>query len=148
MRYVPDLVIRRPDAAPIAIIEVKGAGDLSPERAKGIFESYLAAVGDVPPAFFLVVSPQRGYLWKKDALRTDRSANAEFDTNDVFRDYLDPRDEAEVPRGRTLELVVFRWLLDLASGIRSPHTQADEQLRQTGFTDSIRDADVSFGIAA
>jgi hypothetical protein len=148
MRYIPDLIIRGSDESPVAMIDVKGAGELSPERAKGIFENYRATVGDALPAYFLVVSPQRGFLWKGDSLRPDGAANAAFAMDEIFRDYSDPRDDADVPRGRMLEYVVFHWLFDVATGHRRPHTQADEQLRQAGFTESIRDARVSFGLAA
>lgn len=148
MHYIPDLIVGRPNETPVAAVEVKGAGPLSPERAQGIFESYLAAVGQVRASYFMVVSPQKGFLWKIDALRPDRAANAEFDMNEVFGDYLNPKDDAEVPRGRTLEFVVFHWLLDVALGVRKPHTAVDEQLQQAGFTDSIRNAEISFGLAA
>ena len=168
MRYVPDLIIRGADDSLVAVIEVKRAGEMSPERAKGIFESYRDAVGGLPPAYFLVVSPERGYLWKKDELRSDSLANMEFNMKDILRKYAlrraalslapesseqqSPRDRLDPnqgpQRGRGLEYVVFHWLLDVATGVRTPETEAEERLRQIGFIDSIWDANVSFGIAA
>jgi hypothetical protein len=146
MRYVPDLLIRGADESLVAAIEVKGAGMLTPERAKGIFAGYREASGGVPPAYFLVLSPERGFIWKRDALRTDDSANSEFDFGEVLADYLDP--EKDTPRVRSLEYVVFRWLFAIATGARQPNKAGERSLAQIGFIAAIRDARVSFGLAA
>ncbi len=146
MRYQPDLTIRGADDSLVAVIEVKRAGEMTPERARGIVESYRRAVGGFPPAFFLVVSPGRGFLWKRDELRPDGMENAAFDFGAVLADYLDP--DKDYPRARAVEYVVFHWLFDSAVGARTPSTEAERSLGEAGFIDAIRDARVSFGLAA
>jgi hypothetical protein len=143
MPYEPDLVVRSADDAPVAIVELKGASEMSQDRAIALFARYRSSFGRQTAPYFLLITESKGFLWSTDALDADLRPNAEFDMKEVLWQYLYPDQEL-----RGLDYLVFHWLLDTVTGTRKHEAEADKKLRESGFTEAVRDAKVTFGIAA
>lgn len=148
MRYEPDITVRDSDHNLVAIVEVKAMQKLLTGQAGDIHRNYINSVSKPSAPNFLLILQDVGYLWIEDDLHAEGVPNFEFNMKDVFKDYFDPPHYAESSRGQTLEYAVFRWLLDMRANNRRRKTQADEILADSGFVDAIRNADISFGMAA
>ena len=148
MGYRPDITIRDSDHNLIAIIEVKAIQKLHPGQARDIHRDYMNSLARPSASYFILVLQGVGFLWDESELREDGKPNFDFDMEEVFKDYFDPPDSIKSSRGETLEYAVFRWLLDIRENNRQRTTQTDELLVKSGFVNAIRDADISFGMAA
>jgi hypothetical protein len=143
MPYEPDLVVRTADDAPVAIVELKGASEVSQERAIALFARYRASAGHQAAPYFLLITESKGFLWSIHALHADLRPNAEFGMKEVLWQYIYPDQDL-----RGLNYIVFHWLLDTVTGTRKHDAEADKKLRESGFTEAARNAKVTFGMAA
>lgn len=145
-----DLINR--DGQLSAVVEVKSRRHTSREWAAQLRRNLLAH-GDFPQArFFLLVTPDRLYLWKGNGTQPKAVLPTyELEANPIFAPYferagLDPRDVSDP----AFELVVAAWLSDLVhSEGASGRPAADQaELRDSGFLEAIRAGRVEYGMAA
>lgn len=144
MTYRGDFLIVGADGSTLAVVEVKNRENLSASLATSIRRN-LVAHGLLPVRYFLLLSQDRGYLWKTPRARQGGPARptAEFPMQEVFSDYLDLADRRdERLRGVQLELLVEKWLDDLTHGIRGRFPQTESALAKAGLLDDLRGASV------
>jgi hypothetical protein len=144
MRWRADLLVRGADGQLLAIVEVKSLRHLSRELAAGVRES-LADRGLLRGIrYLLVVSQHIGFLWANG--QGDDRAKApvcEFPMEGVVRRYEHDWREQERLEHFDLELLVVRWLNDLAETSEPPGEEPEQCLALTGFLGSIRGATVT-----
>ena len=120
----------------------------APEAAAGLRRGLMAhdLLPDVP--FFILATPIQIFLWHGDAhpgAYPKYSAVAQ----PVLASYGSRRTNREKPvRGGALEIVVFSWLSDLASGARplSPDSEVDRMLLESGLYEEIKGGTADFEV--
>lgn len=141
----PDFVVRSSDRKLQLVVEVKALAESGVEWATR-FRRNLLAHGALPPApYFLLVLPERLYLWSDDP---SGSAPPRFaaDTREVLDRYFPLGDTGEPGpplSERGLEFAVESWLRDLAN----PETGEigsgpGDWLHASGLADRIKPGDV------
>lgn len=108
-----DLAVYNKDGQLILAVEIKGKIDASPEWASQL-RSNILAHGVFPKApYFLMVFPDRFYLWDKQDAQLDISAPSyAVDAAPILKPYLE---KAGIEQGhkissQSLELIVASWL--------------------------------------
>ena len=147
MGYTPDISIRDSDHNLIAVVEVKGYQALD-EHAVEIHGIYAKSVERTPADFFLLVTPEKGFLWAEGSLREDGKATHVFAMGEVLNQYIGDKKSIDPIRKNQLEFLVFRWLFDITANTRKSSTKADEALQNSGFSDQILYAEILFELAA
>jgi len=102
----------------VALIDVKNIPLLTPSSAAELRRGWLAddpsATG---PAFFLIVSQDKAFLWEPEQSdNSDAEPAAAFPMREVLREYLTDSLLDQHLRGAELELAVSQWLSDTARG--------------------------------
>lgn len=145
-----DLVNR--DGQLMAVVEVKTRRRTSTDWAAQLRRNLLAH-GYFPRArYFLLVTPDRLYLWKGNGTQPKVvQPTYEIDARPIFAPYFERAgmDPQEVS-GPAFELVVAAWLSDLVQSEASPETlePAPDQLRDSGILEAVRAGRVEYGMAA
>lgn len=147
MGYTPDITIRDSDHNLIAMVEVKGFQALD-EHAVEIHGNYTNSVARPTADFFLLVTPEKGFLWAEDSIRKDGRANHVFEISEVLGQYNSDKNAINSIRKNKLEFIVFRWLFDITSQNRVLNTIADKALEDSGFIKATLNALISFELAA
>lgn len=95
--------------------------------------------GTLPESqFFLIVTPDRIYVWKGRAQgENERWPDAVLNAEEILAPYLHRigRSAGELG-GEAFEYVVLYWLAELS--ISRPDVVADERLRDSGFLDAMK----------
>lgn len=130
-----------------ALVEVKGVYGESTEWASQLRRNLLTR-GVPAVSFFLIVTPDRIFLWK--GYSGLGAPNLEFDATELFAQYLpttNPAMTRRLIRGQAFELVVFAWLSDL---IRDPGNPSfnPAALAASGFAEALRQGRIEFQDAA
>lgn len=147
-----DLALYDRDGQLIAIAEVKNKVGTSREWAAKLRRNILAHGGFRTIDFFLLVTPDRLYLWKDAGGEpTPVDPTYEVDAHPLLEPYfagagMNPADVS----GRAFELVVAAWLADLVRSEGSRENLADQQrwLAESGFLDAIRNGRLEYEVAA
>ena len=134
----------------IAIAEVKNKLGTSCEWAAQLRRNILAHGGYYSADFFLLVMPDRLYLWKNAGTApTLTPPTYEVDTQPLFAPYfksagVDPRHVS----GHAFELVVAAWLGDLVRSGEKPEKLANGQnwLVESGFLTAVRDGRIEYEV--
>lgn len=147
MGYTPDISIRDSDHNLIAVVEVIGFQALD-EHAVDIHETYTNSVTRAAADFFLLISPETGFLWAEGSIREDGRANHVFEMSEVLDQYNGDKKPIDSIRKNRLEFIVFRWLFDITSQNRRLNTNADKALGDSGFIKATLGAFISFELAA
>lgn len=136
-----DIVVFSRDKRPILIVEVKDTGAYTtPESAAGVRRSLMAhsLLPDAP--FFMLVTAFDLFLWPKNLAPRDPPGFTASSLS-ILNHYASHRSNRVKPgRGGALDIVIFSWLSDLASGIRSPSADspADHMLIESGVYQQIQ----------
>jgi len=137
-----DILLRTPGGDPIAVIEAKGAMNLTPELAVDIRRRMLAHGLPAHVPYFLLLTQERGYLWQDSALlRSDTPPTIEFPMTEVVTRYLPAAPGARL-HGVQLELLLVQWLTELVAQMPRSQGEPERTLGKTGFLEAIRDAQV------
>jgi hypothetical protein len=102
--------------------------------------------------FFLIVTPDRVYLWKEAPAASGPesslvSPSFEIDAKPLFEPYLKgTRLKLEEISGPAFELVVMSWLGDLI--LQLPEVPLQEQLEDSGFSEAAKDGRLTYPAAA
>jgi hypothetical protein len=141
----PDIVVYSKDEKPQLIIEVKQQARVSAEWAAQMRRNLLVHAVVPPSPFFLLVLPDRLYLWKHATSLEAVPADYEIDVSGTLAPYvassqltLDSLSEY------SLELIVVSWLNDLilAALPRQREEAALDWLYDSGLYDAIKDGSV------
>ena len=99
---------------------------------------------------FLLVTPDRVYLWREAPEGTESSLvppDFELDAKSLFQPYLQgTRVKLEEISGPAFELIVMSWLRDLT--LHLPDIPLREQLEASGLSEVAKDGRITFPAAA
>jgi hypothetical protein len=134
-----------------AVVEVKTQRGTDGEWAAEFRRNLLAHGGESQPAFFLIVTPDRIYLWKNAGTVPELvKPDYEIDARPVFKPYLAA---ARIDEGRInelgFEMIVASWLNNLAL-VRDPASELpghEHVFIESGFIDVIRRGKVEYEVA-
>jgi len=134
-----------------AVAELKNKLGTSREWATQLRRNILAHGGYYSADFFLLVTPDRLYVWKNAGTAPALiPPTYEIDTQPIFAPYFK---SAGVTHGHVsghaFELIVAAWLGDLARSEKEPETLANGQgwLVESGFLKAVRDGRIEYEIA-
>lgn len=147
-----DLALYDRDGRLIAIAEVKNKHGTSPEWAAKFRRNLLVHGGYSQADFFLLVTPDRLYIWKNAGTTpTLVQPTYEIDARPLFARYFEragvnPSDSS----GQAFELVVAAWLGDLVRSKeqREALTDAQRVLAESGFLTAVKDGRIEYEEAA
>lgn len=136
----------------IAIVEVKNKQSTSPEWATKFRRNMLVHGGYSQAAFFLLVTPDRLYIWKNAGTAPPLvQPTYELDAQPLFAPYFEragisPGDIS----GQAFELVVTAWLGDLVRSEEQQEvlTEGLRILAESGFLTAVRDGRIEYEEAA
>jgi hypothetical protein len=147
-----DLALYDRDGQLTAVAEIKNKVGTSREWAAKLRRNILAHGGFRSIDFFLLVTPDRLYLWKDAGGEpTLVEPSYEVDAHPVLAPYFARAgvDSTDIS-GRAFELVVAAWLADLVRSAESPENLAGQQrwLVESGFLDAVTNGRVEYEVAA
>lgn len=134
----------------MVVAEAKKKSDVDIGWARAWFRSYQAHRCGSSPAFVLLATPEKLYLWKDQTADAPAEPTAVTDAHRIFASYLQ-RSNLEPSRvaGRTFEFVVGSWLNDLSQHLWQPSAPDEiHALVETGLVDAIENGRVVADIAA
>jgi hypothetical protein len=128
----------------VVIAEAKTKVDGGPQWATGWFRNYLADRRGSAPAFVLLATPERVFLWKQPSAASSPEPTAIADARGLFSAYLQRSNLAPTDlSGSTFELVVGAWLNDFSQGLWQPSsTDETRALVETGLFEAIENGRV------
>jgi hypothetical protein len=144
-----DVAVFSKDRRPVLVVEVKGSGMYpTAQSAAGLRQSLMAhdLLPDVP--FFMLATPIQIFLWHGDA-PPGAYPNYSAAAKPVLDSYGSRHANREKPvRGGALEIVMFSWLSDVASGARglSPDSEVDRMLLESGLYEQIQGGAADFEV--
>jgi len=144
-----DIAVFSKDRRPVLVVEVKDSSMYSTaESAAGLRRSLMAHhfLPDVP--FFMLATPIQISLWRGDA-HAGAYPNYSAAAKAVLDSYSSRHANRDKPvRGGALEIVMFSWLSDLASGVcaLSPDSEVDRMLVESGLYERIRGGTADFDV--
>lgn len=147
-----DLALYNRNGRLIAIAEVKNKQGTSPEWAAKFRRNMLAHGGYSQADFFLLITPDRLYIWKNTSdSPTLVQSMYEINAQSLFAPYFEragvnPSDIS----GQAFELVVAAWLGDLVRSEeqREVFTDGQRVLAESGFLAAVRDGRIEYEEAA
>ena len=148
MPFRTDLALYNGNGRLTVVAEVKNRFGTSPTWAAKTRRNILAHGGQWESDFFLLVTPDRLYVWKDAGIDPiERLPTYEADTGRIFAPYfedacIDPRQVS----GQAFELVVAAWLSDLTRSSDSPKELTCDQgwLDESGFRAAVRDGRIEY----
>ncbi len=152
MSPLVDLAMFSSDGQLTAIAEVKNRRGTSREWAAQLRRNILAHGGFPKTDFFLMVTPDRLYLWQGSDNQPDLvEPGYEIDAQPIFAPYFERSGvDPQLVSSHAFELVVDAWLTDLMRPGSSPMRSAAERngLSESGFLTAIRDGRIEYETAA
>lgn len=147
-----DLALYDRDDRLIAVAEVKTKLGTSREWAAQLRRNILAHGGFRAADFFLVVTPDRLYVWKGAGNEPAIvPPTYEMDTRPILEPYFEGTSvDADSISGPAFELVVGAWLSDLIRSETEPEKLSKEegQLAESGLLSAIKSGRVEYEAAA
>lgn len=148
MALCADLALYDGSGRLTAIVEVKNRFGTSAEWAARTRRNILAHGGRWRSDFFLLITPDRLYVWKDaGGDPVERLPKYEADLGPIFAPYfenadLDPRKVS----GQAFELLVAAWLSDLTRSSSRPKDREHQQdwLDESGFGTAVRDGRIEY----
>ena len=148
----PDFVLLDRHDRLAAIIEVKAKRGTSSRWAAEFRKNLLAHEAFRQAPFFLLITPDRVYLWKE----TPKSAGAdsppippdyELDAKSLFRRYLEGAGlKPEDVSSQAFELIVMSWLGDLI--LQLPDATQPPEIEDSGLPRAAKDGRITYPAAA
>jgi hypothetical protein len=148
-----DLTLYDRDGRQTAMVEIKNKLGTSGEWAAKLRQNLLAHGGFRGVDFFLLVTPDRLYLWKEDAGGKPVPVEPayEIDVRPLLQPYfaragLNPATVS----GQAFELIVAAWLADLMRWVGVTEKREIEQrwLLDSGFLGAVSNGRVEYDLAA
>ncbi len=135
-----------------AVVEIKNKLGTSSEWAAQMRRNLLAHGGPCNADFFLLITPDRLYLWKEtDPDPVCIPPTYEADPQPVFAPYFERA--SVVPHqvsGYAFELLVAAWLGDVIRSTEPTEERPDDQswLATSGFRTAVKDGRIEYEAAA
>lgn len=146
-----DLALYDRNGQLVALVDVKNKIGTNSEWAADLRRNLLSLGEFGPVVYFLVVTPERVYLWKDGG---NQSASLMPDYEIEAHSFLAPYiQHARIPPGgvggAAFELAVGSWLADLMRGHdRGSERSARERLQESGLIDAASNGRVEYDLAA
>lgn len=145
-----DLALYNHHGQLIAIVEVKNKLGTSREWATHLRRNILAHSGHYNTDFFLLVTPDRLYLWKKAGTTSNLiPPQYEINAEPIFAPYFDRAGvDPHNASGHAFELVVAAWLSDLVRSEEplEQYTNGQKWLVKSGFLTAVRDGRLAYEV--
>ncbi len=138
----PDILVRGPEGYPIAVVEVKNLKDLSRDEAIELRHNLIEYGIPSHVPYFLLISQDVGFLWqgpKQENLNVP--PDYEFPMDRVVTRYS-TRKPGQRLYEPELEMLVLRWLTNLATKPQKNTEEPEKTLALSGFNESIKGATV------
>lgn len=152
MAWRPDVILYDSLGRSTAVVELKNRRGTSAEWAAELRRNLVAHGLAVAAEFFLVITPDRIYMWRGAGLDPRPvPPTAEADAGPLFSPYFEmARVEAGSVSAQAFELVVGAWLADLARGVSAAPGASPEQRQRLDpqFFAAIRDGRIEYQAAA
>jgi hypothetical protein len=135
-----------------AVFEIRAKRGTTSEWAAELHQNLLSYEAFRYAPFFLLVTPDRVYLWKESPRAVGMESSPippdyEIDAKPLFQPYLKGTRQNLVEISRpAFELIVMSWLRDLI--LQLPETFLLEPLEDTGLTELARDGRITYPAAA
>ena len=147
-----DLALYNRDGQLIAVVEVKNKLGTSAIWAAQLRRNILAHGGFQNAPYFLLMTPDRIYLWKDAGIApVPTSPTYERAAQDIFSSYFDQSaiEPSEVS-GAAFELIVAAWLENLVRAADKPEDLTSEAiwLVESGLLSAIQDGRLEYEVAA
>lgn len=151
MSSYADLALYDSNGQLTTIVEVKNKLGTSDEWAAQLRRNILAHGGYCHTAFFLLVTPDRLYLWKNAGTApTLVPPTYEVDSQPIFAPYFNSADvDSRHVSGHAFELVVAAWLSDLVRSEEKKtekHANGQSWLVASGFLTAVRDGRIDYEV--
>ena len=135
----------------VAAAEIKNMRGTSGDWAAKLRRNILAH-GEFPPVdFYLIVTPDRLYLWKGAGEQPDLiQPTYEIDAQPIFKSYLERVGVATGDlSGAAFELLVESWLSDLMRFDKQAQKLASDArlLVESGLLDAVKDGRIEYEVA-
>jgi hypothetical protein len=144
-----DIVVFSKNRRPILVVEVKGSNMYSTAQSAAELRRNLMGHDLLPDApFFMIATPIQIFLWHGDA-PPGAYPNYSATAKPILDSYGSRHANHQKPvRGGALEIVLFSWLSDLASGARalSPDSEVDRMLLESGLYEQIQGGTADFEV--
>jgi hypothetical protein len=143
MTIRPDLLVRRQDGKPIAVVEIKNSLNLSRDVATEMRRNLLTYGLHPKAPYFMLLSQDTGFLWsglEQDGMESQ--PKYEFPMDTIVTRYLRTPSANTRLGGPQLELLVLQWLLDLTNGSLQVTDEPEKSLALSGLLDSIKGANI------
>ncbi len=143
MAVRPDFTLYDRHGRLAAIIEAKTKLGTSSRWAAEFRQNLLAHEAFRHAPFFLLVTPERLYLWEESLRAEGAEPNLvppdhEIDARPLFKRYLERTElNLEDVSGQTFELIVMSWLGDLI--LQLPNVSRQEELEASGLPQLAKD---------
>ncbi len=133
----PSLTIEDSNEFPIAVVEVTSLPDIQLDEAIEIRSSMLECGLPVYIPYFLLLSPDIGFLWKGGPSSSmDSPPDLQFPMNSVTTRYLKGK-PGDWSYPEALEWMALEWLMDLRAKPQEMEEEPDKMLAHAGFTDAL-----------
>lgn len=149
-----DLILYHPNGWPIAAVDIRAKLSTTPEWAAKLRRNLLAHGGAVPARYFLVITPDRVYLWEGSGTEpAELLPTHVVDARPIFQPYFAAANLGpDAIRDMAFELVVDTWLAELtradSADIERGVVRASDELLRSGLVDAIRNARLEYPAAA
>jgi len=147
-----DLVLYDRDGQLIAVAEVKTKFGTSGEWAAQLRRNVLAHGGFRHTDFFLLVTPDKLYIWKDAGIEPSTvPPTYMIDARPILKPYFEAAHvEPNLINGRAFELVVGTWLGDLICAEKEPEklSKGEDWLTESGLLDAIKNGYIEYETAA
>jgi len=136
----PNITIEDRDEFPIAAVEITNMPDIQLDQAIEIRSHMLERGLPSHIPYFLLLSPDSGFLWKGGRLSDmDSPPDLQFPMDTVMAQYSKKPPEQRLYTGQ-LEYLFARWLIDLKTQPQAMVEELEKKLMHVGFTDAIHHA--------
>jgi len=139
MAYRADLTIHSPDGDVVAIVAIINVPQTDRAVAIATRENLVNDYSLPDAPYFLLVTQDWAFLWSRSSHMDPKAPPAvEIPMAPIVKSFLPNIDEDSRLHPTTLELVIFRWLLGLTTGIDVPNGSLPAASATDGFLDAIR----------
>jgi len=137
-----DILIKDTNGKTLAVVEVKNVQNLSRDEAMQLRRNLTDFGVPFQAPFYLLLSQDVGFLWKDSSYENlDVLPMYEFPMENVVARYSHGK-AGERLYGAVFEILVLRWLNNLASQPPIIDQEPERTLAQAGFINAIQGADV------
>ena len=133
---VADILLKSKEGKTLAFIEVKNIENLSKRDATEIRSRIQEFFPSLANYFFMILTQDKTFVWSPIS-KGSSSAPHEFETKNIVQFYRHQKAGVRL-REIELQLLLFQWLSDLASGLPVPSLEPERSFLDLGLMEQIR----------